>query len=575
MEKRWFVKSRFDSTHVNQIRSELKVDLTVAELLLQRGINNYNLARDFFNPEMDMLHDPFLMKNMDEAVRVLEQAIANERKILLFGDYDVDGTTAVALLHSYLSDFHSKLEYYIPDRYSEGYGLGMSGVQYAVENCIDLMITLDCGVKSVDEIKFAKENGIDVIVCDHHTPGNVLPECVLLNPKQSDCGYPYKELSGCGVGFKLMQGLAQHADLNEKDLFDHLDLVAISIGADIVDVTGENRVLAYQGLKLLNEQPRNAFKELVRVAGKDFPLNLTDVIFTIAPRINAAGRLRSGRYAVELMIAKHDNEIGTLAQEINDDNLMRREIDGKMTAEALGILESLPENDSKKSTVVFKDDWHKGVVGIVASRLTESYYRPTIVLTKSNGKITGSARSVKDFSIYNALLKCEHLLSQFGGHDFAAGLTLEENQLEAFIEGFEDVVAHSITPAMLVPEQEVDLELNFNEIFNSHDNRTQIPKLKRILMRFEPHGPGNMKPVFMSKNVFSVEVRILKDKHLKLIMTQPEHDIQLHGIAFNMVDKIDLVASGLPFDVLYTLEVNRWQNKESLQLNIKDIRESL
>lgn len=575
MEKRWFVKSRFDSTHVNQIRSELKVDLTVAELLLQRGINNYNLARDFFNPDMDMLHDPFLMKNMDEAVRVLEQAIANERKILLFGDYDVDGTTAVALLHSYLSDFHSKLEYYIPDRYSEGYGLGMSGVQYAVENCIDLMITLDCGVKSVDEIKFAKENGIDVIVCDHHTPGNVLPECVLLNPKQSDCGYPYKELSGCGVGFKLMQGLAQHADLNEKDLFDHLDLVAISIGADIVDVTGENRVLAYQGLKLLNEQPRNAFKELVRVAGKDFPLNLTDVIFTIAPRINAAGRLRSGRYAVELMIAKHDNEIGTLAQEINDDNLMRREIDGKMTAEALGILESLPENDSKKSTVVFKDDWHKGVVGIVASRLTESYYRPTIVLTKSNGKITGSARSVKDFSIYNALLKCEHLLSQFGGHDFAAGLTLEENQLEAFIEGFEDVVAHSITPAMLVPEQEVDLELNFNEIFNSHDNRTQIPKLKRILMRFEPHGPGNMKPVFMSKNVFSVEVRILKDKHLKLIMTQPEHDIQLHGIAFNMVDKIDLVASGLPFDVLYTLEVNRWQNKESLQLNIKDIRESL
>lgn len=573
MEKRWFVKSRFDNTHIDKFRSELKVDSIIAELLLQRGIDTYDTARDFFNPDLDLLFDPFLMMNMSSAVSRLEQAIANDQSILLFGDYDVDGTTAVALMKTVLSKYDANIDYYIPDRYKEGYGLGMTGVNYALENGIDLLITLDCGVKSVDEIRLAKENGIEVIVCDHHTPGELLPDCILLNPKQKDCKYPYKELSGCGVAFKLLQGLIQHSGLDQQDLFDQLDLVAISIGADIVDITGENRILAFNGLKLLNERPRKAFFELVRIAGKSFPLNLTDVVFTIAPRINAAGRLRSGHYAVELMTSEHDDEIESLAFEINQDNSERREIDETITQQALQMLAVLPNNDQRSTTVVYREDWHKGVVGIVASRLTESYYRPTIVLTKSNGKVTGSARSVQDFSIYEALVKCEGLLIQFGGHDFAAGLTLDEDNLDRFIDEFEKVVSNSITPSMLVPEEVIDIELNFDQIFKPEEDRLKIPRLKRILMRFEPHGPGNMKPVFLSRNVFSTDIRVLKEKHLKLKMTQPDCDIVLDGIGFNMIDKVDLIASGLPYDVVYTLEVNRWRDTETIQLNIKDIRE--
>jgi single-stranded-DNA-specific exonuclease len=572
MQKRWLVKTPVESTTLEEFRSTLKVDRIVAELLMQRGINTFEEAETFFRPKLDQLHNPFLMKDLKRAVDRVNLAIANDEKILLFGDYDVDGTTAVALLYGFLIEKHQNLDYYIPDRYSEGYGISMQGIDFAAENGFKLIISLDCGIRSVEHVKYAQEKGIDFIICDHHNPGDTVPDCIVLDPKQKDCDYPYKELSGCGVGFKLLQGLCIENDWKQSELFNQLDLLAVSIGADIVPVTGENRVLCYHGMMQLNAKPRPAFVELLRIAKREFPVTLTDVVFTIAPRINAAGRLRSGKHAVELMITDNVADIRRLAAAIDEDNKERRQLDQLITSEALELIEQNADYESSKSTVVFKNDWHKGVVGIVASRLIEKHYRPTIVLTESNGKATGSARTVNDFDIHAALVKCEHLLEQFGGHTHAAGMTMALENVTAFQQHFEKVVQESITIEDETPEQEVDIEIDFNEIFTNGENRMKIPRVKRILEQFEPHGPGNMKPVFLAKNVYSTDVRLLKDVHLKLSMTQPNSDVVIEGIGFNLGDKIDDVAAGVPFDLVFTMESNKWNNKETLQLNIKDIR---
>ena len=574
MQKKWNVKTLKDTTIIEAFRSKLKVDTVVAELLMQRGIDSFDTAQDFFRPRLDQLHDPFLMKDMEAAVDRLQEAIDEDQKVMLFGDYDVDGTTAVALMYSFLKDT-LQVDYYIPDRYTEGYGLSIQGIDAAKEHDVALIISLDCGIKAVDKVAYAKTLGIDFIICDHHTPGEELPDAIVLDPKRKDCSYPYDELSGCGVGFKLLQGMCDHNNWSTDKLFEHLDLLAVSIGADIVPVTGENRVLCYHGMKILNEKPRVAFKELLTLAKKQFPVTLTDVIFSIAPRINAAGRLRSGKFAVALMVADDLVEIEDLAEDINNDNLERRELDKHITEEALAIVEDRWKEQEPFSNVVFKENWHKGVVGIVASRLIEKYYRPTIVLTESNGMVTGSARSIKDFNVYEALLACDEHLEQFGGHMYAAGMSMKRENLEPFMEAFEAYAKANLTKEMLIEEQDVDLELEFDQIFSKEENRMKIPKLKRILSQFEPHGPGNMKPVFISKNVFSTDMRLLKEAHLKLSMTQPANDVVIEGIGFNQSDSVNIVAAGVPFDVVYTLESNKWMDRETLQLNIKDVRETL
>lgn len=574
MQKKWHVKTLKDTTIIDAFRSKLKVDSIVAELLLQRGIDSFDMAQDFFRPKLDQLHDPFLMKDMEAAVDRLQEAIDEDQKVMLFGDYDVDGTTAVALMYSFLKDT-LKVDYYIPDRYAEGYGLSKQGIDVAKEHDVSLIICLDCGIKAVDKIAYAKSLGIDFIVCDHHMPGEELPDAIVLDPKRKDCSYPYDELSGCGVGFKLLQGMCEHNNWSTDKLFEHLDLLAVSIGADIVPVTGENRILCYHGMKQLNANPRVAFKELLTLANKQFPVTLTDVIFSIAPRINAAGRLRSGKHAVALMVSENLDDITSLADDINNDNLERRQLDQQITEEAKEIVEKRWEEKKNFSNVVFKENWHKGVVGIVASRLIEKFYRPTIVLTESNGMVTGSARSIKDFNVYDALNACSEHLEQFGGHMYAAGMTLKRENLELFMEAFEAYAKENLTSEMLIEEQEVDVELGFNQIFSSEENRMKIPKLKRILSQFEPHGPGNMKPVFISKNVFSTDMRLLKEAHIKLSMTQPEHDVVIEGIGFNQSESANIVAAGMPFDVVYTLESNKWMDRETLQLNIKDVRETV
>lgn len=574
MEKKWLVKDKIDGTIVEQFRSELKIDKVIAEILLQRGITTYEEAESFFVPKLEDLHDPFLMKDLKEAVERIQLAMEKNEKILFFGDYDVDGTTSVALMISFFRSIYKHVDYYIPDRYAEGYGVSKQGIDYAKENGITLIVALDCGVKSVELVNYANSINVDFIICDHHEPGEQLPNCLVLDPKRTDCDYPYKELCGCGVGFKLLQGLTVANKWNLDRLYELLDFVAVSIGADIVPITGENRILCYHGMRLLNAQPRSSFKTLITLAKRSFPVTLTDVVFTIAPRINAAGRIHTGKFAVDLMVSEDETEIRNFGIEINEYNAERRELDSQITEEALEIIADDKRFLSQKSTVVYKEDWHKGVVGIVASRLIEQHFKPTIVLTEHEGMYTGSARTVNDFNIYNAINACSNLLEQFGGHSHAAGLTLKKENISAFVTSFEQVVQETITQEDLAPEQIIDLELEFSTIFTRYENRMQLPKFKRILNKMEPHGPGNMKPVFISRNVFSTDVRILKDKHLKLKMTQPNSDVILDGIGFNLADKEDEVAAGIPFDVVYTLESNSWNGSETIQLNIKDIRSS-
>lgn len=573
MEKRWVIKKDPEREIVTKLIEDIGVSRPIASILAQRGIHSFDEAKSFFRPELEDLNDPFQMKGMQAAVDRIEQAIAANENILIYGDYDVDGTTAVALMYQYLTEEYEQIGYYIPDRYKEGYGVSQAGIDFAEDNNFSLIIALDCGTKAVSLIQQAKERGIDFIVCDHHMPGDELPNAIILNPKQDGCDYPYKELCGCGIGFKLVEALELKRTGSLDGIYHLLDLVVVAIGADIVPMTGENRILAYYGLHVLNNNPRIGFKQLLKLANKEGELSITDVVFSISPRINAAGRIDTGNKAVELLLASTIEEVEDISIQINTHNETRKGLDKEITQEAL---EMIAQDDwllNAKSTVVFNPEWHKGVVGIVASRLTENYYRPTIVLTESNGMAVGSARSVKGFNVYDAIHKCSEHLTQFGGHFYAAGLSMELDQVVPFKMKFNQIVSSSILDDQLVPEVEIDCEIDFRDIYESE--RRGVPKFYRVLKQLSPFGPGNMQPVFVSRNVkdsgFS---RVLKDEHLKLSVKQDEYpDIVIDGIAFGMAEWYKVMQEG-PVDIAYTLEENHWNGNVNLQLMIKDIRPS-
>ncbi|PJE39542.1 MAG: single-stranded-DNA-specific exonuclease RecJ [Flavobacterium sp.] len=561
---RWTLKTKPSPEKVKALAAELKVDELIAMLLVQRGIETYEAARQFFRPSLADLHNPYLMKDMDKAVARIEAAIANAENILVFGDYDVDGTTAVSLVSSYLKSFYPNVATYIPDRYNEGYGVSYQGIDFADDNGFSLIIALDCGIKSIDHVAYAKAKNIDFIICDHHRPGDTLPEAVaVLDPKRTDCNYPYDELCGCGVGFKLIQALAQNRNQTVADLVPYLDLVATAIAADIVPMTGENRVLAKFGLKVINSSPRPGIKALVQNVKKK-TLTITDVVFIIAPRINAAGRIKHGNEAVALLTEYDLEQAEFFASEIEQHNSDRKDLDKLITAEALS---QITENDETKkfTTVVYQENWHKGVIGIVASRLTETYYRPTIVFTKSGDKLAASARSVKDFDIYNALEACAAHLEQFGGHMYAAGMTLKEENYAAFKEAFERTVEETIHPDLLTPEIAVDAEINLTDINE---------KLIRILNQFEPFGPQNMTPVFMTKGLkdsgYAKGIGSDED-HLKLYVKQ-NNSPGFGAIGFGLGKKLDLVKNQQSFDAVYCIDENEFNGKVSVQLRLKDLR---
>ena len=565
---RWTLKPKPSPEKVNALAAELKVAELIAMLLVQRGIESYEAARQFFRPSLDDLHDPFLMKDMDKAVTRIEKAIANGENILVFGDYDVDGTTAVSLVSSYLKSYYPNVETYIPDRYDEGYGISYKGIDFADDNGFSLIIALDCGIKSIDHVAYAKAKNIDFIICDHHRPGEFLPEAIaVLDPKREDCSYPYDELCGCGVGFKLIQALAQNRNQTIVDLLPYLDLVATAIAADIVPITGENRTLAKFGLEVINSNPRPGIKALVQNVKKKV-LTITDVVFIIAPRINAAGRIKHGNEAVALLTEYDLDQAEIFASEIEQHNSDRKDLDKQITIEALDQIEINQETD-KFTTVVYNKSWHKGVIGIVASRLIETYYRPTIVFTKSGDKLAASARSVKDFDIYNALEACAHHLEQFGGHMYAAGMTLKEENYAAFKEAFERTVEETIHPDLLTPEISVDAEINLSDINE---------KLIRILNQFEPFGPQNMTPVFMSKGLkdsgYAKGIGV-DEAHLKLFVKQSRSLGNSQGfgaIGFGLGKKVDLVKNQNPFDAVYCIDENEFNGNVTVQLRLKDLR---
>ncbi|WP_303318781.1 single-stranded-DNA-specific exonuclease RecJ [Flavivirga abyssicola] len=561
---RWTLKPKPETSKIEALQKALQIDSVLATLLLQRGIETYDQAKSFFRPSLDDLHDPYLMKDMDKAVARIEKAIANNENILVYGDYDVDGTTSVALMSTYLKTRYSLVHTYIPNRYDEGYGISYKGINFALENDFTLIIALDCGIKSIEKVAFAKEKGIDFVICDHHRPGDDIPKAAaVLDPKREDCNYPYKELCGCGVGFKLIQALAQKEGKTLDDLTAYLDLVATAIGADIVPITGENRVLAYYGLLVINTNPRPGIRAILSQVEKT-ELTITDVVFIVAPRINAAGRMKHGNYAVALLTETEEGLAAKYASEINDYNLDRRETDKRITEEALKQIEEQKEQE-RFTTVVYDETWHKGVIGIVASRLTETYYRPTLVFTKSGEKLAASARSVKDFDVYNALGACSEHLEQFGGHKYAAGLTLKEENYEAFKQAFEDVVAKTIDKNLLVPEIRADIQMDLNQI---------TPKFYRVLKQFAPFGPNNMTPIFMTENLTDTGYGkcVGADKtHLRLTATQPEAG-SIVCIGFGMGDKFDLISNKKPFRAVYSIDENEWQGKVSLQLKLRDIK---
>ena len=572
MEKRWVLQKEPNFDVLEELIEKVGVSRPIATILGQRKIENFEQAKSFFRPDLEKLHDPFEMKNMNAAVDRIEKAVANGENILVYGDYDVDGTTAVALVYEYLTKDYEQVGYYIPDRYKEGYGLSKTGIEFASDNSFTLIIALDCGIKAIEQIAFAKTEGIDVIVCDHHKPGDQLPEAIILNPKQKGCEYPFKELCGCGVGFKLIQALNHSRMLPYDEVLPALDMVLVAIGADIVPIVGENRILAHFGLKRLNENPRIGFKKLLELANKKHYLSVQDVVFTLAPRINAAGRIESGNQAVELLLARTEQQVDEISVLINEHNEKRKELDRQITAEALDIIENDQWLKNAKSTVVYNSNWHKGVVGIVALRLTETYYRPTIVLTESHGFAVGSARSVKGFNIYNAIDACSDLLHQFGGHDFAAGMTLPIENVDAFRAKFDEVVQEQISREQLVPSIEVATKIDFRDIYESE--RRGIPKFFRILKQIAPFGPENLNPNFLTERVRDRGSRILKDEHIKFQVFQEEYrDIVLDGIGFSLAEKFHIIQDG-EFDIVYSLEENHWNGNVSLQMMVKDIKPS-
>ncbi|MEN8122239.1 MAG: single-stranded-DNA-specific exonuclease RecJ [Bacteroidota bacterium] len=568
MESKWVFKPESETEKIEKLSKEINVNNTIANMLIQRGIETFDEAKAFFRPELDHLHDPYLMKDMDRAVERLNNALGNNEKILVYGDYDVDGTTSVALIYSFLKETHSNIEYYIPDRYAEGYGISYKGVDFASENNFDLVIALDCGIKAVEKIEYANNKNVDFIICDHHNPGENIPQAVaVLDPKRKDCPYPYKELSGCGVGFKLLQALTQKNELSIDHLWTFLDLVAVSIASDIVPVTGENRVLAYYGLKQLNSSPRLGFKSIIEITGlMKKEIGISDCVFKIGPRINAAGRIESGKSAVELLIAENKEYAWEMSRKINEINETRQNFDRNITEEALVMISESVELQEGKSTVLYKEDWHKGVIGIVASRVIEHFYKPTVILTQSNGKATGSARSVAGFDLYKAIEACSDLLESFGGHKHAAGLTMLPENIEKFRLKFESEVARIITPDQLIPKVKIDAQLSFADI---------TPKFYKIINQFSPFGPGNMSPVYVTEKVSDsgyTKAVGQEETHLKIDVFDGDRN-RMQGIAFNMAEEyLPSIKQKNNFDICYSVEENEYMGRTSLQLRVKEIK---
>jgi single-stranded-DNA-specific exonuclease len=572
MEKKWILPAACNNDKINSLAQSLNIDSTLAQLLVQREIYTFDEAKFFFRPQLENLHNPFLMKDMHNAVNRINKAIANNEHIMVYGDYDVDGTTAVALVYSFIHKIHKNISYYIPDRYDEGYGISIKGIDHAKEHNVKLIIALDCGIKANEKINYANQLGINFIICDHHLPGDNIPEAVaVLDSKRTDCEYPFKELSGCGVGYKLIQALGKENNIPNEEIEKYLDLVVVSIAADIVPLTGENRILAFYGLKRLNENPRKGLLAIIKLSGlENHQITIDDIVFKIGPRINAAGRMEQGRSAVDLLIAA-DNELAIeQAKLINSVNNERKNIDREITRAAIEMVKR--EDDNKKTTVVYNPNWHKGVVGIVASRLIESFYRPTIVLTKSNGLISGSARSIPGFDLHQAVEACSDLLETFGGHTYAAGLTMKEENLEKFKKRFEKYVADNIDESIMTPQVMIDARLDFKQI---------TPKFFRILKQFQPFGPGNMSPVFLTENVYDngnsreVGQRIQgeKAKHIKLEIIQEDEPYHpFHGIAFNLAEHFDFIKGGNPFDICYSIAENYYRGVANVQLRVKDVK---
>ncbi len=560
---KWTLKPKPDIAVVHALANDLNIDIKLAEILVQRGIKTFDEAKHFFRPSLDDLHDPFLMQDMQVAVARITKAIENGEKVLIYGDYDVDGTTSVSLMYSYLKHIHPYLATYIPDRYSEGYGISFTGIDFAHDNEFTLIIALDCGIKAIEKVAYATEKGIDFIICDHHKPGDQIPDAVaVLNPKRVDCNYPYKELCGCGVGFKLIQAIAQQKGETIDDLLPYLDLVVTAIGADIVPMTGENRILAYYGLKVINTSPRIGIQALTQYVNKK-ELSITDVVFIIAPRINAAGRIKHASYAVDLLISENLDLAKDIAKEIEEFNAHRKELDQEITQEALIQIQNNNEADTYTTTVYHKD-WHKGVIGIVASRLTETYYRPTVVFTKSGEFLTASARSVKGFDVYNALDACSEFIEQFGGHKYAAGLSIKPENYENFKLKFEETVKNTIEKELLEPEIEIDAELHLSTI---------SPKFYRIINQMAPFGPLNKRPIFQSSSVRDngYGKQVGQDKtHLKLTVFQGNPKNCIGAIGFSLGNKIAHVQQ--EFDIVYQLDENTWNGNTSIQLHLKDLK---
>ncbi|WP_055444193.1 single-stranded-DNA-specific exonuclease RecJ [Lacinutrix himadriensis] len=561
---RWTLKPKPEAKKLEALQKSLQVDEIVATLLLQRGIETYEEAKTFFRPSLSDLHDPFLMQDMDKAVARIEAAFAKGENILVFGDYDVDGTSSVALMSSYLKTRTANVATYIPDRYEEGYGVSYQGIDFANDNDFSLIIALDCGVKAIDKVAYAKEKGVDFIICDHHRPGENLPDAIaVLDPKRDDCKYPYKELCGCGVGFKLIQALASKENKTVEDLTEYLDLVATAIGADIVPITGENRVLAYFGMQVINANPRPGIQAIINQVKKT-NLTITDVVFTVAPRINAAGRMKHGNYAVTLLTEMDFPLAEKYAAEIEEFNTDRKDADRRITEEALEQIEEQKEQEGFTS-VVYHETWHKGVIGIVASRLIETYYRPTLVFTKSGDKLAASARSVSGFDVYNALEACAEHIEQFGGHKYAAGLTLKEENYEAFKQAFEDVVSKTIDKSLLTPEIKIDRQIDLHQVND---------KLMRIMRQFGPFGPGNMTPIFVTEDLRDTGYGKCvgeDDKHLRITVTQPKAN-KMVCIGFGLGNKLHLIEDKQPFKAVYSVDENHWQGNVSLQLKLRDIK---
>jgi single-stranded-DNA-specific exonuclease len=569
MEKIWSLKPQGDINDIKHLSAALNVNMVIANLLVHRGIKTYNDAKSFFRPRLSDLHNPFLMKDMDKAVTRLEQAVNTQEKVLIYGDYDVDGTTSVAMMYLFLKEFIHEIDYYIPDRYTEGYGISRQSIDYAAQEKFSLVIVLDCGIKAVEKVDYAKQNGVDFIICDHHNPGELIPEAVaVLDPKRPDCEYPYKELSGCGVGFKLLQAFTQKNNLSQEKLFDLLDLAVVSIASDIVPITGENRILAYFGLEKLNKNPGMGLKTIINYAGlTGDEINISDIVFKIGPRLNASGRIEHGKKSVQILISVDTVSSDALGEEIDSFNEIRKSLDRDITQEALDMIEKNPDMKDRNSTVIYNRDWHKGVVGIVASRLTEFFYRPTVVLTESNGLATGSARSVKDFDLYEAIGACSDLLESYGGHMFAAGLTLKIENIRDFTERFEQIVSRTMTEKQQLQTIEVDARIALHEI---------TPRFYRVLKQFAPFGPHSMVPVFITEEVIDAGTSRLVGKnmeHIKLDLVEPDSSAGIFaGIAFNMAQKFPLIQSGTPFDICYSIALNEFHGKTNLQLNIRDIR---